>query len=95
MHNSEHGVDGEKRDHDRAEEGCNSGRPSALGGEQHNEDDDGRGQDVGREIGVDLLQALERGENRNRRRDDASPENRAEPATPSRNAIGVFCPRAR
>ena len=70
MHNSEHGVDSEKHHHDRAEEGRDFGRPPALGGEQHNENDDGRRQDVGREIGVDLLQAFERGEHRNRRRDD-------------------------
>ncbi len=43
MHDSEHSVDGEKSHHDRAEEGRNSGRATTLGGEQHNEDDDGRG----------------------------------------------------
>ena len=44
--------------------------PSALGGEEKHKNDDGRGQDVRREIGVDLLQSLERGENGNGRRDN-------------------------
>jgi hypothetical protein len=42
MQNSEHGVNGEKHDHDRAEEGGDFGRSAALGGEQHNENDNGR-----------------------------------------------------
>ena len=70
MHQSKHGVDREERHHDRAEEGCNSGRASALGREQQNEDDDRRGQDVSSKAGVDLFQSFERGEDRNCRRDD-------------------------
>ena len=42
MHKSEYGVDGKKSHHNRTEEGCNSGCASTLGGEQQNEDDDGR-----------------------------------------------------
>ena len=87
MHKSEHGVDGEKRHHDRAEEGCNSGCASALGGEQQNEDDDGRRQDVSSKAGVDLFQSFERGEHGNRRRDHrvAREQGRAGDAEQKRN----------
>ena len=69
MHNSEHGVDGEERHHDRAEEGRDPGRAPALRGEQENEDDDRRRQNIWREIGVDLLQSFKSGQDGNRRRD--------------------------
>ena len=69
MNEAEHGVDGEEDHHDRAEERRDPGRAPALGGEQQDEDDDRRRQDVGREVGVDLLQSFERGQHGNRRRD--------------------------
>ncbi len=87
MHQSKHGVDGEEHHHDRAEEGCNSGRASALGREQQNEDDDRRRQDVSSKAGVDLFQSFERGEHGNRRRDHrvAREEGRAGDAEQKRN----------
>ena len=70
MHEAEHGVDGEEDHHDRAEEGRDPRGPPALGAEQNDEDDDRSRQDVGREFDVDLFQSFERGQHRNRRRDD-------------------------
>ena len=72
------------------------GRPSALGDKAATAgNDDGRRQNVGREIGIDLLQALESGENRNRRRNDGVTREQGHDGDARRNAIGVFFPRAR
>ncbi len=66
----EHGVDGEKHQHDRAEERRHPRRAAALDEEQQNQNDDRRRQNIRREVGVDLLQPLQRRQNRDRRRDD-------------------------
>ena len=69
MHKAKHGVDREEHEHDRAEEGRDSGRPAALRAEQQDENDDRRGQDVRREADVDLFQPFKSGKNGNRGRD--------------------------
>ena len=95
MDKPKRGVDGEEHEHDRAEEGGDTGGSAALRGKEQHEDDDRRGQDVGREFGVDLLQPFERRQDRNRRRDHGVAREEAEPATPSRKASVVLCPSAR
>ena len=70
MDEAQHSIHQEERHHDRAEEGGDAGGAATLCGEQQHENDHRRRQDVRRQIGVDLLQPLERGENRDRRGDD-------------------------
>ncbi len=62
-------VGREEHHHDRTEEGGDARCAAALRGEEKDENDHRRWQNVGREIGVDLLQPLERGKDRYRRRD--------------------------
>ncbi len=95
MDKSQHGVDGEERHHDRAEEGGDFGCAPALRGEQHNEDDDRRRQDVGARPASTCFNPSSAESTEIAGVMTASPENRADPATPSRKAIVVFCPRAR
>ena len=61
---AEHGVDDEEQRHDRAEERRHPRRPAALDGEQRDENDHRRRQDERRELGVDLLEPLQRRKHR-------------------------------
>ena len=61
----------EPHEHDRPERVSDRGRPERLHGEQHEQDDRRRRQHIGLQARRDLLDALERRQHRDRRRDRA------------------------
>ena len=60
----------EPQRHHRTEQGCDSRGPARLHREQRDQDHDGERHDVMLEAGLGELEALDRGEDRDRRRDD-------------------------